>query len=179
MEISAKKGRGRPRKYPRDESAQPSAFPEATRTVASERIEEDAKEKEGVKKAVEAIPEIFTPDGVKWVFDVYVGLISFIYSLLLKVDFKEINDELKFEEDQKDQLAIPLAKILSKHAPASWAGSTAEIQLITMMGVWTVASFQRARNVQRKAEEAKKAENRTRPVAPIQREPSREIHVPA
>lgn len=169
--------RTRKRKFPRDESVQASAFPQSPSSPADE-IRSDAAQKDEVKKAAAAIPEIFTPQQVEWVFDVYVGILSFVYSLALKSDFKAINEELEFTDDQKKALAEPLAKVLSKYAPSEWAGATAEIQLITTLGIWTVSSFQRARNVQKKLEEEKKAENRTRPVAPMHR-PQSEIHVPA
>lgn len=178
MIMSDTPRRTRKRKFPRDESVQASAFPQSPSSPA-EGLREDATKKEEVKKAAAAIPEIFTAQQVEWVFDVYVGILSFVYSLVLKTDFKAINDELEFTDEQKKALAEPLAKVLSKYAPSEWAGATAEIQLITMMGVWTVSSFQRARNVQKKLEEEKKVENRTQAVAPMRREPTREIHVPA
>lgn len=179
MEIATSTRKYRKRKFPRDESAQPSAFPASESARPAEELRDNAEQKEQVKKAAAAIPEIFTPEQVVWVFDVYVGILSFVYSLILKCDFKAINDELEFTKEQKESLAVPLAKVCSKYAPSEWAGATAEIQLITMLGVWTVASFQRARNVQKKIEEQKKDEQRTRPVAPMRREPVSEIHVPA
>jgi prophage DNA circulation protein len=180
LEILTPNKRGRKRRFPRDESAQASAFPQSSNAVpAAEELREDAAKKEEVKKAAATVPEIFTPENVEWAFDVYVGILSFIYSLVLKCDFKAINDELDFTKDQKESMSKPLARILSKHAPAEWAGMTDEIQLIMTLGVWTVASFQRARNVQKSLEEKKKDAERTQPVAPIRREPQREIHVPA
>lgn len=172
--------RGRPRKYPRDESvAQTSAFPVDEMPRAAENLEQDAAEKEKVKKAAAAIPEIFTPEQVVWCFDAYVAILSFVYSLVLKTDYKAIQDELEFSPEQKEQMAKPLAKICSKYAPSEWAGMTAEIQLVTMLGVWTVASFQRARNVQRALDEKAKDAERTRPVSPIRQQQVREVHVPA
>lgn len=182
MEISEelRKRRGRKRKLARDETGatQISAFPSENNRSVAETVEQDNSEKERTAKAIAAVPEIFTPEQVEWVFDVYVGIVAFAYSLILKVEFKEISDELKFEDDQKKALAVPLAKILSKHAPAEWAANTAEIQLITMMGIWTVTSFKRAKNVQQLIAEEKKNTERTNPVAPMRREPAREIHVP-
>lgn len=179
MEFAAPRRKYTKRKFPRDESAQPSAFPASESARPAEELRDNAAQKEDVKKAAAAIPEIFTPEQVAWVFDVYVGILSFIYSLILKCDFKAINDELEFTKEQKDSLAVPLAKVCSKYAPSEWAGATAEIQLITMLGVWTVASFQRARNVQKALEEKKRDAERTQPVQPIRREPLREVHVQA
>jgi hypothetical protein len=172
---------GRKRKSPRDESVQTVHFPSAEIPRAAENLEQDAADKERVKKAASIIPEIFTPDDVIWVFDVYVGILCFIYSLTLKCEFKVLQDELDFTPEQKELMAKPLAKICSKHAPAEWAGMTAEIQLIAQLGIWTVASFQRARNVVKAEEEKKKDAERTRPVQSVQeiRRETREHHVPA
>jgi hypothetical protein len=170
MEIAEPRRKYRKRRIPRDESAQPSAFPSTPNAPAAERIETDAAEKDSVKKAVAAIPEIFTPEMVGWLFDVYVGIISFVYSLILKVDFNEISKELEFTEEQKELMSKPLARILSKHAPASWAGISDEIQLITQIGIWTVVSFKRAKMVQDRIAEKKKDAERTTPVAPMRRE---------
>ena len=139
----------------------------------SSSLEEENKRKEKIKKAAESIPEVFTPQQVSWVFDVYVGAICFVYSLILKTDFKAINDELKMDEDEKMTLAVPLAQVLSKHAPSEWAGMSAEIQLITTMGIWTVSSFGRAKNIAAKEAEKKQQDNRrrnmTHPVQPVRR----------
>lgn len=179
MEIAEPRRKYRKRRTPRDESVQASAFPTSNAAPVEERIREDAAEKENVKKAVEAIPEIFKPEQVEWCFDVYVGILSFVYSLILKVDFKDINDELEFTKDQKELMSKPLANILSKHAPAEWAGRTDEIQLITTLGLFTVMSFKRAKTVQTAIEEKRKDAERTQPVQPIRRQPMREEHVPA
>jgi len=180
MEIAERtKRKYRKRGTLRDESAQPSAFPSGNESPAAERLENDAEEKKKVIEAAKAIPEIFTPDQVEWVFDAYAGIVSFVYSLLLKIEFEKINDELSFTDDQKKQLSVPLAKILSKHAPPEWAGNTAEIQLVVMMGIWTVSSFKRVKNVQKALDEKKKDAERTMPVQPIRREPLRDVHVPA
>jgi hypothetical protein len=181
-ELRAKR-RGRPpgsRNRIRDEAiSQSTAFPQEESVRAAESIEQDAADKEKVRAAAAAIPEIFTPEQVVWVFDAYVAILSFVYSLVLKVDFKAIQDELEFTPEQKEQMAKPLAKICSKYAPSEWAGMTAEIQLVTLLGVYTVSSFQRVRNVQRALDEKKKDAERTRPVQPIRTQPMREEHVPA
>jgi hypothetical protein len=169
MEVTETKRRYRKRGTPRDESVQPSAFPSSVNSPAAE-FERDATEKRDVKKAVAEIPEIFKPEAVAWLFDVYVGIVSFVYSLVLKVEFKEISEELEFTEEQKNELAKPLARILSRHAPASWAAHSDEIQLLTQMGIWTVVSFKRAKMVQEKVSEKKKDANRTQPVQPIRHE---------
>lgn len=177
MEISAPK-RFRKRRIARDESAQASAFPMNESARPAEELRDNAEQKEQVKKAAATIPEIFTPEQIEWVFDVYVGILSFVYSLILKCDFAAIQKELEFTDEQKKSMSKPLARILSKHAPAEWAGMTDEIQIIMSLGVWTVASFQRARNVAKSLEEKKRDAERTQPVAPMRREPQREIHVP-
>jgi len=127
-----------------------------------------------VKKAAAAIPEIFTPGQVEWVFDAYTAVLSFLYSLTLKTDFEAIQTELEFSQSQKEMMAKPLAKICSKYAPSEWAGMTDEIQLVTMLGLFTVSSFKRAKMVKEKLDEKKKAEERTQPVQPIRREPIKE-----
>lgn len=176
--------RGRPRKFVAEDTervtGQPVAFPQEDTTPPAAELEENAAEKEKVKRAMAAIPEIFTPEQVEWVFDAYVAILSFVYSIALKTDFDAIQTELEFSKEQKEMLSKPLARICSKYAPPSWAGMSAEIQLVTMLGVWTVASFQRARNVARAQEEKKRDAERTQPVAPMRRrEPQAEIHVPA
>lgn len=172
--------RGRPRKVDTAQSGavQDTPFPSTEDTKS--KISEDAKEKENILEAANKIPEIFTAEQVEWVFDAYVAILSFVYSISLKVEFDAVQKELEFSKEQKEMLSKPLAKICSKYAPASWAGMQSEIQLVTMMGVWTVASFQRAKNVAKAEEEKKRDKERTQPVAPMrQRESAREIHVPA
>jgi len=166
----------------RREDTQSSAFPTAERSnndaetpLEAKKITSDAEQKTNILEAAKKIPEIFTAEQVKWIFDLYVAVLCFTYSTALKTDFAALQDELEFDDEQKNSLAIPLAHILSKHAPASWAGKADEIQLITMMGIWTVASFQRARNVAKKKLEEKRDAERTQPVQPIRRE----VHVPA
>jgi hypothetical protein len=187
MEI-VKRKRGRPRIFPGVESAakKAAAFPSAEeKKVINEPspvgaiFDKDAQEKKEVKESVAKIPEIFTPEQVIWCFDVYVAIICFVYSLLLKTDFKALQDELAFSEEQKTAMAKPLARIVSKYAPASWAGMSAEIELITMMGIWTVSSFPRARNVAAAEVEKKKDAERTQPVPIPQQRNRQEVHVPA
>lgn len=117
---------------------------------------ESARRKKAAADLVKQIPEIFTPEQVVWVFDVYVGLICFVFSLLLKTEFKALHDELKLDEDVKILWAKPLARVASKYAPTEWAGMTAEIELIACLGLWTATAFGRAQNVAKK--EAEKAE---------------------
>jgi hypothetical protein len=171
--------RGRPRRTRIDMSAQTEPFPMSREPEPAREIRADAEDKRKVADAVKEIPQIFTPENVEWCFDVYVAVLSFLYSFALKTQFTAIQDELEFSDEQKKQLAVPLAKVLSKYAPKEWAGRTDEIQLITMMGIWTVSSIQRARNIAKKEEEKKRDAERTQPVAPMRREPAREIHVSA
>jgi hypothetical protein len=155
---------------------QESAFPIGEDSSVAEEINRDAKEKERIAEAARNIPEIFTPEQVKWVFDVYVGILCFVYSIILKTDFAALQKELEFDEEQKNSMAVPLAKICSKYAPSSWAGMSAEIQLVSQLGLFTIASFQRAKNVAREQEE-KKVE-KTVPVQPMHRRTD-EVRVPA
>ena len=179
LSDTLRKRRGRPRKMARDESAQTSPFPTVEMETPSEqKIGEDAAAKQKILDAAKQIPEIFTPDQVKWVFDAYVAILCFVYSIALKTEFKALQDELEFSEEQKDAMAKPLARICSKYAPASWAAMAPEIELVTMLGLFTVASFGRAKLVVEKVAEKKKDAERTQPVAPINRSRT-EIHVPA
>lgn len=183
MEISTPRKRGPYRKTrERADSVlgdrQPSAFPSQSSEPLPARIEENAAEKNKVLDAVNKIPDIFTPEDVAWFFDVYVGLLCYVYSIVLKTDFKALYDELEFKDSQKKDMAVPLSKILSKTVPASWAGLKNEIQLIGMLGVYTVVSFKRAQMVANKEVEKKKDAERTQPVAPMNRQRA-DVHVPA
>src|SRR5882724_10192099 len=166
-------------------AAQTSAFPSAESTATEQtppmaaRISSDAKEKESILEAAKKVPEIFTAENVKWVFDAYLAILCFVYSIALKTEYSALQEELSFDEEQKNMLAEPLAKICSKYAPSSWAGMAPEIQLVSQMGIWTVASFQRAKNVARKEQEKKRDAERTQPISPIRNDARREVHVPA
>lgn len=174
MEITERTRRGRPRKF--SVNRETAAFPAADAPTRPDApLSEDAAVKEKVKAAAAAIPEIFTPEQVEWVFDAYVGILCFAYSIILKIDFMALWDELKLDDELKKQLSKPLAKICSRYAPAKWAGHTPEIELLTMMGIWTVSSFKRARLVQVAIEEKRRDAERTQPV----QSPRRDIHVPA
>jgi len=149
---------------------QATAFPDATEVPSSaSSIASDAKTKKTIAEAVAEVPQIFTASQVAFLFDVYAAAISFIYSVALKVEYAAISDELSFDEDQKITLAEPLARILSKYCPSEWAGKSAEIELITGMGLWTVTSFGRAKSVALKLSEEKKRKNQTHPVEPMRR----------
>jgi hypothetical protein len=135
--------------------------------VSLNKVREKSKAKNAVAEAVKQIPEIFTPEQVAWAFDVYVVLICFVFSILLKCDFKLLHDELKLDEDVKLMWAKPLARVVSKYAPTEWAGMTAEIELIGCLGIWTATAFGRARGVVQKEAERKEAEKRERARNPI------------
>lgn len=174
-ESQPTKKRGRPRKAnPKADAIKAevsAAFPSGdTETPVAPSISEDAKEKKKVLEAVREIPEIFSPEQVEWLFDAYAGILSFVYSIVLKTDFSALWEELKFEDDIKKSLSKPLSKICSKYAPSSWAAHTAEIELLMMLGVWTATSFKRARIVQQKELEKKRDSERTQPVQRPQRE---------
>jgi hypothetical protein len=143
------------------DAAVPSSSPEVDKVVS------ESKKKKEIQSAVAAIPEIFTPEQVVWVFDVYVAILSFVYSLVLKSDFKAISSELSMEEAEKQTMAKPLARVLSKYAPSEWAGMQPEIELITCMGIWTVTSYKRAQSAALKFEESerkrKNAESKVMP----------------
>jgi hypothetical protein len=135
---------------------------DGTEAVVKE-IKKDSAKKSAVAQAIKEIPQIFTPEQVAFVFDLYVGLLCFIYAFIFKCDFKPLFEELKFDEAEKMTLAKPLAKIASKYAPSEWAGMSAEIELCASIGMYTVMSFKRAELVakrekekQRKEEEAKR-----------------------
>jgi hypothetical protein len=143
--------------------------PESVSDAKDEVFISDAEEKERIKKAVSKIPEVFSPEQVAWVFDAYVALICFVYSLLLKTEYKALEEELRFDEEQKIQMSKPLARIASKYAPSEWAGMSAEIELITCLGIWTVSSFKRAQNVQKAEIEKHRDATRTAAVDPMPR----------
>lgn len=178
--------RGRPRKIDANASevraaVQDISFPtidDPATIPAEENIRTDAEQKRRVAAAAKEIPDIFEPEQVEWVFNIYVSILCFVYSIILKVDIELLAEELKFTPEETALMAKPLAKICSKYAPAEWAGMSAEIQLITSLGVWTVMSFKRAQKVVEKEEEKKRDRTRTRAVDPMPR-PMREEHVPA
>lgn len=118
---------------------------DAPKTDAAEKVKAKNKEKNAVAQAVKEIPEIFQPEQVAWVLDVYVVIVCFIFSILLKCDFNVLHEELKIDEDVKMMWAKPLAKVASKYAPAQWAGMTAEIELVGCLALWTATAFGRAR----------------------------------
>jgi hypothetical protein len=144
------------------------------RVQASDRWQTEEKEKQVAAAA--KIPEIFEPHQVAFVFDVLAMILSFIYSYILKYDFKIIFAELSFEEDQKIRMSKPLARICSKYAPSEWAGMTAEIELVTTLGVWMVAGFGRAKQAVQKDQQEKartaQEKNRNRVTQMPQAEPA-------
>lgn len=164
-----------------------AAFPSAesidtdsisTPAATAERLTSDAADKKSIAAAAKEIPVIFKPEQVEWVFDAYVAILCFTYSIILKTDYSALETELKFDKEEKEMMAKPLAVICSKYCPAQWAGMSAEIQLITSLSIWTVASFKRAKTVAQAEKEKERTKNRTQAVAPMQRAAT-EIHVPA
>jgi hypothetical protein len=149
-------------------SGAPSVSTEKTDAPAAtpSRIKKDAEKKKDFTKAVAEIPEIFAPEQVAWVFDVYVGAICFIFSILMKVDFNVFYEELKIDDELKMMWAKPLARVLSKYAPSEWAMYSAEIELIASVGVWTATAFGRAKQIaQREKEKEKTPAQRNRVTA--------------
>lgn len=149
---------GRPRKkqafsFPSKEeiAGAESVFP-----LEGKDLQADVEAKKDAKKAADAVPPIFTPEQVAWCFDAYCAALSFVFSIVLKIDYSLIHDELKFDENEKQALAIPLAKVASKYAPVAWAGMTAEIELITTLGIWSATSFRRAQVIAKREAEKKK-----------------------
>lgn len=124
------------------------------------KLKADGEQKKAVLDAAKAIPEIFKPEDVKFAFDVYVGVICFLFSIAYKCDFTALYEELKLDEPTKEHLAKPLAKVFSKYAPAEWAGMTAEIELISFVGIWTVAAMPRAKTIADKEKQRKLQEQR-------------------
>lgn len=164
---------GRRKKSAKQEFSFPSESQPITGFEKPEDLKADAEKKKEVKKAADEIPEIFTPSNVEFVFDLYAGIISFVFSILLKAEFKPIFQELKFEDAEKKAMAVPLAKIASKYAPHEWAGMQAEIELVTSIGLYTVMGFKRAQAVAAKESEKKKAPPKPSAVPVEQR-----IHIP-
>jgi hypothetical protein len=130
-------------------------------------VERESKIKQQNKDAEAKYPEIFSEESVAWIPNAYVGFISFIHSQVLKCKWKVVFEELKFDDEQSKMMAKPIAKIASKYAPAKWAGETAEIELITMLGIFTAMSFNRAKMAVAKDKEKKETESKRRPVSPI------------
>lgn len=161
---------------PKQRFSFPTAAPSGPLDAVSKNAEEalknaekNAEEKKEIKKADNSVPQIFTADQVAFVFDVYVALLCLIYSFLFKCKFESLWEELSFDEREKLDLAKPLAHIASKYAPSTWAGMTAEIELITRMGIWSVASLKRASNVaaterRKKEEEEQRRRAEARPI---------------
>ena len=163
------------RKTTTDKFVQNTAFPvdDPSLIDVNPNVAATAKnlsDKKTIAEAVAEVPEIFSPEQVAWLFDAYAALLSFVYSILLKLDYKAISEELEFSESEKEHMSKPLARILSKYCPSSWAGMSAEIELITGLGIWTVSSFARAKNVGEKLKEEKRKQNQTRPVEPMRRQ---------
>jgi hypothetical protein len=151
---------------------------ERVSTSSADHWKQDAEEKGKQVAAVANIPEIFTPDQVSFIFDILAIVLSFIYSQLLKYDFKVIHQELSFEPDQKERLSIPLARICSKYAPSEWAGMTAEIELICVLGVWAVSGFGRAKqSVEKDKREKMHAaeQHRRNPVTQVPQQQQEEV----
>jgi hypothetical protein len=137
-----------------------SNAPQPSKKSSFEKLKEETDKKKQNVAAIKEIPVIFTAEDVVWVFDVYVGLICFVFSILLRCDFKIIYEELELDAAVKEAWAKPLAKIASKYAPAEWAGMTAEIQLICGMGLWTAAAFGRSKIIAEKEKQRKEDEKR-------------------
>jgi hypothetical protein len=145
---------------------------ERVSTSGADHWKKDAEEKGKHVAAVANIPEIFTPEQVSFIFDILAIVLSFIYSQLLKYDFKVIHAELSFEAEQKERLSVPLARICSKYAPSEWAGMTAEIELICVLGVWAVSGFGRAKQAVQK-DQRERAE-KARPVNRVTQMPAQQ-----
>jgi hypothetical protein len=128
---------------------------EKVSSSSADHWKKNAEEKGKQAAAVANIPEIFRPDQVSFIFDILAIVLSFIYSQILKYDFKVIHEELAFDAEQKERLSIPLARICSKYAPSEWAGMTAEIELCCVIGVWMVAGFGRAKQAVAKDQQEK------------------------
>jgi hypothetical protein len=122
----------------------------------------DVSKKSDAKKrlaaAVKEIPQIFEPEHIAFVFNIYAGLLALGFSFLFKTDFEVVYDELQIEPETAAAWAKPLARILSKYAPVAWAGMTAEIELIAAIGLYTASSFGRARNAAKRHVEQTKRE---------------------
>lgn len=145
-------------------------FTKKTTADKTEKIKKDNTEKKEATQAVKDIPEIFSPDQVAWVLDCYVVAMSFVFSIVMKAEYKIIYEELKLDDEVKAAWSKPLAKIISKHAPSQWAYMTAEIELIGCLAIYSVTGFQRARvAVQRENEKKQQEEAEKRAVGNTQR----------
>jgi hypothetical protein len=119
--------------------------------VRVEQIRQKYQKKKDLVQLAKEIPEIIKPEQVAWVFDIYELALSFVLSIALKADYAVIHEELKMDEDQKLVFAKPLARIANKYVPTEWASYSAEIELITTMGIYTATSYGRAQTALRKA----------------------------
>ena len=123
--------------------------------VRVEQIRQKYQKKKDLVQLAKEIPEIFKPEQVAWVFDIYELALSFVLSIALKSDYTVIHEELKMDEDQKLVFAKPLARIANKYVPTEWASYSAEIELITTMGIYTATSYGRAQAALKKDAERK------------------------
>jgi len=136
----------------------PVSSPVKSSRNSTAKLKKEAEEKQAAAKALKDIPQIFEPEHVAWVFDAYVGVICFVFSILLKTEFKLLFDELQLDQEVKMAWAKPLAKIASKYCPSEWASMTAEIELIASLGIWTATAFGRAKRIADDEIEKKKKE---------------------
>jgi hypothetical protein len=137
--------------------------------ATAEEIKADATAKKELKKAADEIPQIFSAEQVAFILHLYVFIVSFILAYALKVDFKKVHEELSLEPKEALKIAEPLARVISKHAPAKWAGMTAEIEIIAWLGVWTTMAYRRVGIISDAEKESKKkvAQNPQATTTPI------------
>ena len=144
---------GRPRKkrqvydFPNKPSLDPSAVNEFVASGdTAERIKNDATRKQQVAEAVREIPEIFEPEQIEGLLDVYSVILAFLFSVVLKAPFDIIHPAIKMDNDFKKSVSKPLAKLLSKLAPVEWAGMKDEIQVGIAVIIYSAASFGHAKS---------------------------------
>jgi len=143
---------------------QKSAFPEnqtgspAESSPVSAAVEQENEKKRKLLEEEKKIPVVFTAKDVSFVVTGYIIFLAFIFSVVLKCEFKSIHDEIKLDENETMGIAEPLAVVVSKHAPAEWAGMKAEIGLATMLGMITLAKLRSAQQIADKEHKRKQSE---------------------
>jgi len=112
-------------------------------------------------ETVAEVVVIFDASQVIWIFDVYSAVIAFIFASALKTKFDVIAPACKFDDEQKQALAGPLAEIASKYFPQEWIKYLPEIKLAAMLAAITGGKFHAAQQVVKEIEAAKESAAKT------------------
>lgn len=105
-------------------------------------------------------PSAISPSDVVWVFDVYGYIVAFLVCQALKAPFDVVHEEIKFDDEQKELMAKPLAKVIERHVPPEWLFYAPEFQLAVMVAGATTAKVNSAKEAVAKL---KKAETEKKP----------------